>query len=500
MHAAVTTPTPGLTRSAASFAPWQRGLLSLLWLLSLAVTSHAAALAPDRALSAELAEAVATAKLGDGVGIAIVDLESGRTVYSQHPQEPRNPASNMKVLTAAVALLQLGADHRFRTGLYGRQNGEEITGGLYLRGMGDPTLDTADLLALAGQLAMRGIRQVDRLIVDGSYFDDAYLPPAFEQQPRESAAFRAAVAALSVNRSAFSFRVTPGAGEGALGQVYLDAPAYFDLDNQVKTTPRGRLNVIAIQEDGDERMVLHLRGAIPKGISGVSYRRRVASPLHYAGHVMVGALSQVGIEVAEPLQVGKTASGTSLLAQHISRPLSQVLHELGKYSDNFVAEMLLKTLGAEEVAIPGTSADGVQVIFDQLQALGVDTRGMALVNGSGLFDGNRITPQQVSQVLLALAQRNDCFPEFLSQLAVAGKDGTLTGRLADLPADTVVRAKTGTLADVIGLSGYVMPHVGRGGFAFSFLANGIRGRQGEARALSDRLVSILARRLSQSAR
>ncbi|MDD9945125.1 MAG: D-alanyl-D-alanine carboxypeptidase/D-alanyl-D-alanine-endopeptidase [Myxococcales bacterium] len=453
--------------------------------------------ASDRppSLVERLRGAIEQASLGDRVGISIVNLRSGREVLAHRAQLPLNPASNMKLLTAAAALLELGPSYRMRTGLYGRQEGDAVVGGLYLRGFGDPTLTGGELVALGQQLVRRGIRRVDEVLVDGTFFDKQKLPPAFEQQPDEVSPFRAAVGAMSVNRNAFELRLVPGRAPGEPAGVLLDAPAYFELDNQVTTSATGAPKIIAIQGDADQKQTLKLRGSIPRGIAGITYRRRVESPAYYTGHIMVEALKALRVQVPRRVGMGPTPRRTALLAEHRSAPLSQVLASLGKNSDNFVAEMVLKLLAAERAGAPGSSPAGVRVALNALRKLDVPASKIKMVNGSGLFHGNQVAASHLTTLLVGMYRRPGLRPDFLAQLAVGGVDGTLERRLKDLPVAGIVRAKTGTLNGVIALSGYVLGPSPERGFAFSFLANGVEGKHQAARALADRLVMALAKSL-----
>jgi D-alanyl-D-alanine carboxypeptidase/D-alanyl-D-alanine-endopeptidase (penicillin-binding protein 4) len=152
--------------------------------------------------------------------------------------------------------------------------------------------------------------------------------------------------------------------------------------------------------------------------------------------------------------------------------------------------MLLKIMGAQAEK-PGTSARGIMVVREELTKMGVDTEGLVMVNGSGLFDGNQVAPRHLTETLMAAYHDPAIRAEYVAHLAVAGSDGTLRSRLEDLPRSRMVRAKTGTLRDVVALSGYVLGEPGRS-LAFSFLANGIAGKQGEARKLADDIVRVLA--------
>ncbi|MDH5675671.1 MAG: D-alanyl-D-alanine carboxypeptidase/D-alanyl-D-alanine-endopeptidase [Myxococcales bacterium] len=446
---------------------------------------------------------IAEAGLGDAIGISVLNLQSGRSIVGHNATLPLNPASNMKLITAAVAMLELGPDFQMRTGLYGRQTGDAIEGGLYIRGFGDPDLRSADLIAMAQELVARGIRKVDQVLVDGSYFDDQILPPAFDQQPDEVSPFRAAIAAVSVNRSAYTMRVRPGASAGDAARVAVDAEGYFEISNRMTTSDGGPLNVIAAQGaqgDKDDKMSLRLSGKVPLGIAGASYTRRVESPLHYSGHVLVEALKALRIQVPRTVKILPTPRGAALLASRRSAPLGQLLSALGKNSDNFVAEMTLKVLAAEKVGLPGRSEAGAKHVLEVLGKLGLPIANIQIKNGSGLFEGNRVAASHLTKLLAAVHADPSIYSDYLAHLAVGGVDGTLSRRFKQLPAPRIVRAKTGTLADVIALSGYVLGPTSERTVAFSILLNGVRGKHHAARSLADEIVGDIALHLHAKAK
>jgi D-alanyl-D-alanine carboxypeptidase/D-alanyl-D-alanine-endopeptidase (penicillin-binding protein 4) len=471
--------------------PSRRGLLA-----ALAVALTFAFLSPgsaqlDGGLNGRLAALVAEAGLGERVSITVADATTGRRVFEHQPDLALNPASNQKLVTAAAALAQLGTEARFRTGLYGRTEGDAVVGGLYLRGFGDPSLRQADLVELASDLARRGIRRVDDVVVDATYFDGQILPPAFEQQPGEVAPFRAPTGAVSVDANAYVLRVRPGDAVGAPARVDLDGEGYFVVDNRITTTEGGAPNIIADQRADGERMRLGLRGSIPLGSAQLSYRRRIENPLPWSGHLLRDALGNVGIRVSGGVRLAAQPSDAPLLAVHQSRPLAELVTALGKQSDNFVAEMLFRDLGAERHR-PGRVEDSVAAVRAFLETSQIPLGDARIVNGSGLFQGNRVSSGQLVAVLTHAFRTPSLRPEYVAHLAIGGVDGTLENRLRDLPAPRIVRAKTGTLNDSIALSGYVLgPEPGRA-YAFSVLVNGAAGRQGASRALADGVARALA--------
>lgn len=432
--------------------------------------------------------------LSENVGIAVVDTATGRPVFQHHAPRRMNPASNQKLVTAFAALRRLGTEFQMRTAVYGQVEEGAVRGGLALRGFGDPDLTIGDLYALARDVADQGVRQVDQVIVDASYFDEEILPPAFDQQPHEVAAFRAPIGAVSVDRNAYTLRVLPGSAVGSPAQVRLIGADYFDVDNQITTAAPGQLNVIADQRNAGTQMSLRLRGSVPVDVRGVSYRRRIENPLLWAGHVFREALRAHGVRTGPNVSLGETPAGAALLAEHRGPPVGTLVQALGKWSDNFVAEMLFKVMGAERHR-PGRAEDAVAAVRETLVDAGLDVAHIDIVNGSGLFDGNLIAAQNLADLLVVAYRDPAIRSDFVGSLAIGGVDGTLRNRLQQLPAPRILRAKTGTLAGVIALSGYVLGPRPEQVYAFSCLANDVRGRHAPARQLADDLARLLAEHL-----
>ena len=181
----------------------------------------------------------------------------------------------------------------------------------------------------------------------------------------------------------------------------------------------------------------------------------------------------------------------SRLVFHESEPLGRLISELGKHSDNFYAEMLFKTLGADAGAAPARSQDGARVVLQWLSEHGLASPDTRIENGSGLFDANRVSAALLSGVLVAVRRNPAVYPEFLGQLAIGGVDGTLRSRFRRFKAERAVRAKTGTLAAAVGLTGYVL--VGnQTPIVFSLLVNGLDGQASAVRERMDRVVEKIA--------
>ena len=420
----------------------------------------------------------------------MVRLHDSEELYRNRSDRPRNPASNQKLLTSAAALWRLGPTFRAATKVEGTIERGHVTL-LVVRPSGDPSLGYAKLVALAEALHLRGVDTVGQIVIDDNYFDDQILPPAFDQQPNETAAFRSAICALSVNRNSYVVHLGPGPEVEGPARVRVLADEYVQVQNRTVTTPGGPPTPrIDHKLTDDGHLALSVEGAVPKQVRTLYYRRRVPDPKAYAASLLVRALKRAGVRGKLAVEYGTVTEQQPLIGDMPSAPLSALLYSVGKWSDNFTAEMLLKVMAAQEEQ-PGTSARGVSVVREELTKMGVDTEGLVMVNGSGLFDGNQVAPRHLTETLVAAYRDPAIRAEYVAHLAVAGSDGTLKTRLEDLPRPRMVRAKTGTLRDVIALSGYVFGEPERS-VAFSFLANGIAGRQAEAKKLADHIVRALA--------
>jgi serine-type D-Ala-D-Ala carboxypeptidase/endopeptidase (penicillin-binding protein 4) len=438
------------------------------------------AIASDRALE------------GGAVGIAVLDVDSGRLLASANEHLALNPASNAKLYTAAAALATLHGEYRYETTLTGKLDGDAVTGPLAIRGYGDPSLSTADLWSMVQDLKGLGVKRVDGdVVVDQRFFDELTTPPAFDQQPNEWAGFRAPVSAVALDENCITMTVRPGPAGGS-ARVEFAPPGFVDMEGTIRTAEGGGADTVDLALGGNgPRMTAKVSGAIAGDARVVRYTRRAEDPRLLAGYALKALLEKGGVEVKGDVKLG-TARGHTL-AKHLSEPLSSLLYALGKQSDNFYAEMVFKTLAGEGKAHPAKSGDASEVVTKFLEKAGALDAGVVIKNGSGLFDANRVTAFSTVMLLRWAWRDPGIQPEYTAQLSVGGVDGTLHKRFRQELTRRRVRAKTGTLDDVISLSGYVLRDGGRGPLAFSVFFNHVGGKQDGARHAADKLVELVAR-------
>lgn len=435
------------------------------------------------------------------IGVSVVDLSTGTVLFARDADRRMNLASNTKLLTAAAALGTLGGGFRWRTTVFiddkalDRKTGV-VAGDLYVRGRGDPTLSANDLRALATEIAARGVRTVKgSLVIDTTYFDSDVDPPHFNEQPKERAYFRAPVASFGVARSAFLVNVIGEPGGTAKVWIEPDAGDHIKLTKvEVKSVVEGRTRIRVDVKPKKDVLEVEVIGKIRLADGHWWSRRRVDDPVRYGAEVFRRALADKGITIAKKgIKLAPVPLTAKPLAAHDSAPLSEVVRTMNKASDNYYAETVLKTLGAETRATPAPAswADGIAAVQAYLAKLGLPPGTYRADNGSGLFDATEVSANQLVTMLRAAHADYRIGPDLVASLPVGGMDGTLARRWRTSAARGRVRAKTGTLATVTTLGGYVGVHTGRP-IAFAILVNDIpTGQKGPARAMADDMLDAI---------
>jgi D-alanyl-D-alanine carboxypeptidase/D-alanyl-D-alanine-endopeptidase (penicillin-binding protein 4) len=446
-----------------------------------------------------VAQAIANAPVLAKAQIAVsaIDLATGGELVAHDADRGMSLASTTKLLTSTAALATLGPGFRWRTTVYGAEPDAKgvVAGDLYLKGRGDPVLGAAELDELAAELVARGVRSADRLVLDASYFDDVIDPPHFQDQKTETAGFRAPIAGLGVARSSATIVVVADPGGAATVRIEPDPGDYFKLVNKgITSITRGRTRLTVNMKLDVDHVEIDVAGQIKWAEGSWEVRKRVDDPVRFAGEVFRRALTEHGVRIKErTIGTGVVPPATRALAAHDSAPLSEVVRQMNKLSDNYLAESVMKTLGAQTKTRPGPATwdDGRAAVHGYLATLGLPEAGYRADNGSGLFDATAVSARQVTTVLRAAHRDYRIAPDLVASLPVGGVDGTLATRWHGHPAAGRVRAKTGTLDKVTALAGYVAID-SQHPVGFAILVNDIPpGGRASARTAADEILDAL---------
>lgn len=326
--------------------------------------------------------------------IKVVSVPDGRVLYERNPDLPLNPASNIKLVTMATALKELGPGFTFRTEFYsdGLIDGDGRIKNLWIKGYGDPLLVSEELQAIMRNLRASGLKKIDGFVfLDETYFDRydlmTYVADVHEKRYR-----------VFTNPLSFDFNRTERHSETVLKQAFQNG----------------------------------------------------------------------GIRVQGPFRKEAVPSDALLLFTHSSPPLPEILRTLGKFSNNFTAEQVLKAIAAKRYGPPGSTAKGLNALREYLESLGIPRRSIVLDNGSGLTRLSKVSASDFVRVLFDLYTapwREAVIPT----LSIAGRDGTMGRKLTGPRTAGRAYAKTGTLNGVSALSGYLFDP--KRTLAFSFLFN-----------------------------
>lgn len=447
-----------------------------------------------------------------GWSVLVVSLDRGDTIFAENADSLRAPASNMKLLTSAAALEELGPDFRFRTWLVSRGDVRDgvLGGDLVVYGTGDPGISdrfypskTTVFEELADQLEARGIHEISGdLVGDASYFPGPLRPEGWDVHDLDDH-FAAAVSALSFNENVVSLRVEAARQIGLPPAIHsIPDHAGLDIVNRAVTVS-GSGRVFIGRDNPMAPMVVE--GRIRRGGRDVWRQITVSDPAAFTLSVFRSVLEARGItvrggdrvvrlpaasEVGGAHIVAPTldpAPRTHILATHVSPPLRDYLAVVNKKSNNLFTELIFRTLGraAGGHASPAASARRVQ---ENLNAMGVDTRGVIQLDGCGLSAGNRVRAATLVSVLSHMAE-SDLWSEFWATLPEAGNRRELS-RMYRTAAAGNLRAKTGTIEGVSALSGMVQSADGER-LVFSILVNGTPSTSG-AKGIENRIGAQLA--------
>lgn len=433
------------------------------------------------------------------VGIYAVSLDRGDLIYDRNADDRLIPASVNKLFTAYVALKKLKPSFTFKTWVYmtGALYEGTLQGDLYIKGGGDPSLVSERLWMLVNDLYRSGIKKVNgNLYADSSYYD-AETTPVSRPKYLKDQAYNAPIGALSFNFNTTTIYVKPGEKEGALPIIYTDPDnSYIDVVNQASTTKSSSQNTVVVSRTdfvkGDIGDTILLRGNIPLNSKEMRFYRNIVNPALYTAHMFKNFMEQREMKVSGVVKEVRVPEGARQLVEFESQPLWHLVWGMNKFSNNFVADQILKRVGAESWGVPGTMEKGVTTLADALEDLGIQKKSYTIQDGSGLTRNTRVTAKQITTVLVAAYKDFGIASEFQASLGIAGEDGTLKHRMLSMAGHPMIRAKTGTLDGVSSLAGYAQTESGER-IAFTIILNDKKLKFGRMSGWVDEIAKAITR-------
>ena len=427
------------------------------------------------------------------VGITVFDLTEGKSLYRYQDENLYRPASTEKVITSVTALAQLGTTYTMDTQLQytGTIENDTLKGNLYLIGGFDPEFMEADLDSLVDAVAQSGIRYIsDTLVADVSMMDSIYWGPGWSWDDVPNS-FQPYLSPLMLNRGCVDVTVTPTIKD-SLPQITCSPTSdYYQVSNQaISRNPMvSKLKIT--------RNWLH--GGNQIQVSGNVSRTTTETLSIYDSkafffHTFTSRLKERGITISATAYADCPIPNDSLTVTPLyvhRRPISQVLKQALKESDNLCAEAMFHHL-AKQYAFHNRVSfeDGTDAINDFMKKnLGFNPEHYRIADGSGVSLYNYVSPRLLLEYLKYAYYHPDIFHPFYESLPIAGIDGTLQYRMKKTPAYRKVHAKTGSVTGVSSLAGYAKAANGHQ-LAFIIINQNVMKLR-QARAFQDRICQLL---------
>lgn len=440
------------------------------------------------------------------LGVAVLDVQTGRSIAAYDAEKSMLPASIQKVFTTASALGMLGADYTFKTELQfaGSLSNGVLQGNVYITGYGDPTLGSDQLDAAAGlpevlekmrlSIQQKGIRRIEgRIVGDPSWLDTEVNGRGWPWVDLGNY-YGAGAWGLNIHENLYYLRFQQRSRLGETPPIVEVSPAIPGLvfSNELRSASAG---------SGDNAYIYGaprtydrvVRGTIPVGRRVFSIKGSIPDPPLFAAQQLQEQLQSIGI-IANQKAMNywdlppreAHVSGRQVLYTHFSPTLSTIVHRANLKSVNLYCEALIRTIGRER-GEGGTPGEGIEAAEEFWNQKGLSTDGCYFQDGSGLARNNAATSQFFAALLVKIAQDQRIFPHLYDSLPIAGQSGGMSYALRGTGAAGKVRAKTGTLNRVRSLAGYITTRSGRR-LAFCIITNNFSGSGGAMRKKMEALI------------
>lgn len=410
------------------------------------------------------------------VALSVRRVNDGKEIIGYNARQSLPSASTLKLITTATALAVLGSNYTYTTTLEydGAIKDSTLTGNLYIRGTGDPSLgswrfttyyDLPSLLkSWSEAVRTAGIRRIQGTIVgDASLYTDLTTPDTWPYGDLGNY-YGASLSALNINENLYRVFFRPGKAIGASASVLRTDPLlpYLTFRNTVTTDAArtgDQVNILGAPFQNQQ----WLTGKVPMGepANEFSVKGALPDPAYFTAYALQNQLTQNNVSISNPpTSIGGGLPNTvsmygkrTVLNQHKSPMLTELIQQTNFQSINLYAEALLRTTAlALNKTVRSTEAS-LEVLTKYWKEKGVNLDGFRIRDGSGLSAVGALTADNMTSILSAMGHEQS-FSAFYETIPIVGQTGTVRSLARGTVAAGNVRAKSGSIEGVRAYAGY----------------------------------------------
>lgn len=437
------------------------------------------------------------------LGVYILDESTGKSVVDYNGQLSLTPASTVKAITAATALMTLGENYFFETKV--EHTGsidvqQTLQGNIFIEGSGDPTLGVQDFEGMirtwAAKIREKGIKKINGHLVAGDNLFSSDNTPYGWMWEDLGNYYGAGVSGLNVHQNQYSVIFKPGATTGSPATVMRVEPEIPHLEyvNEMRTGD---------PKSGDNGYIFgapytyfrYFRGTVPGGRPAFPIKGSIPDPGYFLAWHLKKELERNGVTFTKDIVTTRNKSDFEKLTKYLiytekSENLIEIIKKMNEESINLYAETLFRLIGLKLKNDPSPKACA-EAIVNFWKQKGVDVKGLFLEDGSGLSRTNAISPRIMTEILLKIHREPVLGQHFSESLPIVGLSGTMRSIGQNQLAAGKIRCKSGTMTRVRSYAGFAKSITGKH-FVFTFTINNYDAENAEITKSVEEFLNKLA--------
>ncbi len=376
------------------------------------------------------------------VAVSVKEADTGKVLYQHNERKLLHPASTLKIFTTIPAMEELGDEYEFTTTFYTANNN------LYVKAGADPFLTSAELKNAIKSIKGKGYHSFNKVYFDGSIIDNAEWGIGWMWDDTTNKRMQK-FSAYNVDNNLVNIEVAKGED----GVITAKSNVPLPVINSISAGDKD--DIFAVRNDWISPEVILVAGSIKSPV------KTVQVPLNnlkrYYQQTIMKSIKNAKITLQQPICLEEKVPENAKVLLEIKNPVTPAYEKIFKNSDNLCAETIAKIAGGQKSGETGSFSNQTKMFYDYWQANGVDTKGIVIADASGVSRNNLVTVDFMTNALDKIYVNKQ--EQFIKDTFAQPGEGTFSNRLLNYRG--YVFLKSGTLANISGLAGYVKADNGK---------------------------------------